>query len=244
MQIKPEDASFHMGKYNIQSLEGNYVVSNVNQFVIHPDWSISDDRSDADIAIAVLTKSISFTDLIKPICLWTASTSYEDLVGEKVIVAGWGKTETGELSARPRWIEMPVVSELNCLRSNRAFHELTSNRTFCAGDINNYSGPCHGDSGKSQSKSSRSFFLFEYFLQAALLLFRKRVDGFLEELCLHRFTTQLLRNVTPKIMQSTQTLQSLRAGFMDTLKLSDKPVVCKERLKLMSFDFMKMRCGL
>lgn len=80
---KAEEATFYVGKHNLESLneEKNYILSGVSQFVIHPDWDYNDDRYDADIAIAILFRTIPFSKFIKPICLWTASTSYNDIIG-------------------------------------------------------------------------------------------------------------------------------------------------------------------
>lgn len=150
MARKPEDASFYIGKHDITTLAGekNYIIANALKFIVHPDWSISKDASfDADIAIAVLYNVVLFSKFVKPICLPSA----RDIVGESGTIAGWGKTELNTLpSATPRWVDIPVVDMLSCIRSNSAFVHITSNRTFCAGnDID--SGPCNGDSGKLPS---------------------------------------------------------------------------------------------
>lgn len=148
---KASEATFFIGKHNLETFNSdrNHIISSVTQFIIHPQWKPEDDRYDADIAIAVLTRTVTFSKFIKPICLWTATTSYADLVGRKGIVAGWGKTEFQAAStAQPKWAEIPVVNELTCLRSNVAFSSLTSDRTFCAGLRNGSTGPCSGDSGK------------------------------------------------------------------------------------------------
>lgn len=148
---KAEEASFYIGKHNLESLnaEKNYIVSGVTQFVIHPDWDSNDDRYDADIAIAVLFRTVPFNKFVKPICLWLGSPSYNDLIGRNGVVAGWGKTEFDAVSTnQPKWTEIPVVNELQCIRSNDAFNKLTSERTFCAGSRDGKSGPCSGDSGK------------------------------------------------------------------------------------------------
>jgi secreted trypsin-like serine protease len=146
---KAEDALFYIGKHNLESLaEKNYIVSSVNQFIIHPSWDYKDDRYDADIAMVVLTKTISFSKFIQPICLWTTTNSYDDLIGNRGVVAGWGKTEFNAVStSAPKYSELPVVNEATCLRSNKAFIELTSDRTFCAGNKIEGTGPCSGDSG-------------------------------------------------------------------------------------------------
>lgn len=144
---KADEASFYIGKHNLESLNGekHYIISGVSQFILHPDWNFRDDRYDADIAIAVLYRTIIFTKFVKPICLWSQSSNYDDLVGKYGRVAGWGKTEFNAISTTtPNWTEVPVVDLITCLRSNDAFNQLTSDRTFCAGNRKGGSGPCSG----------------------------------------------------------------------------------------------------
>lgn len=125
--------------------EQSFIVSGVTQFIVHPEWNFNDERFDADIAIAVLLKTITFSTFVKPICLWTYSTSFEDLIGKKGTVVGWGKTESKAVSNNePRFTEVFVVSQLTCLKSNTLFNKITSDRTFCAGDIKDRSAPCTG----------------------------------------------------------------------------------------------------
>lgn len=146
---KAEEATFHLGRHNFENLnEPNFVLSGVSQLIMHPDWDIYDSHFDADIAIAVLVKTISFNKFIKPICLWTSTSSFEDIIGLKATVAGWGKTEWSAVSTtHPNWADIPVVSEVKCLRSNSVFNSVTSERTFCAGDRDGVTSPCSGDSG-------------------------------------------------------------------------------------------------
>jgi secreted trypsin-like serine protease len=148
---KAEEATFYLGKHNINLLSEQYnVVSSVVKFVIHPDWNSNDDRYDADIAIAVLTRKISFNKFIIPICLWTSTSNTDDLVGKTGVIAGWGKTKVNaSTSLTPKWAKIQVVDLLTCIRSNDAFNKSTSNRMFCAGNRVEGSGPCNGDSGEN-----------------------------------------------------------------------------------------------
>jgi secreted trypsin-like serine protease len=150
---KAEEATFYIGKYNLESFnEPNYIQTGVTDLIVHSEWNINDNRFDADIAIAVLLRTIEFTKFVKPICLWTSTTSFVDLVGKKGIVVGWGKTEIKAVSTeKPLYNEIPVVTDSTCLRSNPAFSELTSDRTFCAGERSGKTGPCAGDSGETQN---------------------------------------------------------------------------------------------
>jgi Trypsin len=146
---KAEDASFYLGKHDLESTnEQNFIVASVTEFIIHPDWKIYSDCYDADLAIAVLSQTVSFSELVRPICLWTLSSNANDLVGRTATVAGRGKTEAESFSRTPKYVEIPIVSDGTCLRSNAAFSSLTSERTFCAGDRDSIDGPCNGDSGK------------------------------------------------------------------------------------------------
>jgi Trypsin len=144
-------SSFYMGQHYLESLsiDQNTVVSSVTQFIIHPDWNTDDERYDADIAIAVLTKTILFSNFIKPICLWTSSSDSSDLVGKTGIVAGWKKTETSTGTSQiPKWTEIQVVDLLTCIRSNTVFNQGISDRIFCAGNRVDGSGPCDRDHGE------------------------------------------------------------------------------------------------
>jgi spatzle-processing enzyme len=139
---KAEEATFYFGKHNLESLsEKYYIISAVKQFIIHSDWNVNDDKYDADLAVAVLQRTIPFSKFVKPICLPTSSVALTS-----GIVAGWGKTEHDAIStATPRWAEIPVVDLLTCIRSNDAFNKLTSDRTFCAGNRRGDTGPCSGE---------------------------------------------------------------------------------------------------
>lgn len=145
---KAEEATFHIGKQDINNLnERFFIQSGVSQLLVHPEWDPNDLHYDADIAVAVLQRTIEFNKFIQPICLWTATSSYEDMIGQNGIVAGWGKTEFDAISTtNPMYGKLPVVSNDDCLRSNNVFSSLTSKRTFCAGNKGK-SGPCNGDSG-------------------------------------------------------------------------------------------------
>lgn len=147
---RAEDSSFLLGKHDLKILdEKNYIWLGVSQLTVHSEWNYRDERYDADIAIAVLNKAVSFNKFVKPICLWTATTSYADMIGKQGVVAGWGKTEvTAITTAKPKWTRIPVVSEIDCIRSHTALAALTSSRTFCAGIKNGNNGPCNGDSGE------------------------------------------------------------------------------------------------
>ena len=110
-------------------------MSGVSKFVVHPSYNAFVESFDADIAIAVLHRTIQFSNFIKPICLWTQTSNYYDIISKQGVVAGWGKTETSvSASDKPYFAELPVVDESTCLRSNPVFSQITSRRSFCVGN--------------------------------------------------------------------------------------------------------------
>lgn len=87
---RAEDSTFYLGKHNLETFAGesNYVVSGVRQIFIHPSWNVNEDSYTGDVALAVLLRAIQFSKFIKPICLWTSTSSFDDIVGKTGVVAG------------------------------------------------------------------------------------------------------------------------------------------------------------
>ncbi|KAL7034191.1 hypothetical protein ACKWTF_007887 [Chironomus riparius] len=167
---QPEQALIYLGKYFLhsQSNERDFLVSGVTKFIIHPDWSSVTESFDSDIAAVVLLRTIQFTNFIQPICIWSSTHSYSDMINQQGIVAGYGKTEfTITASDKPYWTELPVVDERSCLESNSVFIKITSRRTFCAGNRDGR-GPCNGDSGGGFIMKSNNKWYLRGIVSAAL----------------------------------------------------------------------------
>lgn len=133
---KVEEALFYIGKYYLSILEDerDFVVSPASRFILHPDWNSYTESFDADIALVILTRTVSFSQSVKPICLWTATNDYRDMINSYGIIAGYGKTSrVDKPSDKPYWAALPVVDEGTCLRSNNDFRKIVSRRTFCVG---------------------------------------------------------------------------------------------------------------
>lgn len=143
---KAEEALFYIGKHFINSFanEKDFIVAPASSFIIHPDWNAFSSSYDADIAIATLSRTVQFTNFIKPICLWTYTNNYHDIVNKFGVIAGFGKTESSaSTSEKPYWTALPIVDEGTCLRSHNDFTRITSKRTFCVGSRDGR-GPCNG----------------------------------------------------------------------------------------------------
>ncbi|XP_017462137.1 PREDICTED: serine protease gd-like [Rhagoletis zephyria] len=134
-----------LGRTNLESFsEDGFLTRDVERLIKHPDYN---NLPDADIAVLRMQTVGSFTDYIRPICLWTESTQITRIVGLSGTVAGWGSNENGELvSPVAKKVDVEIVTEVDCLRSSAVFSKLVTSRTFCAGNRNGV-GPCMGDSG-------------------------------------------------------------------------------------------------
>ncbi|XP_019763656.2 limulus clotting factor C [Dendroctonus ponderosae] len=135
----------YLGKYSLTSFGGNVQDRQIEAIDVHPQYNASIYFN--DIALLTLSAPIEVTDFVRPCCLWTEErTSLDALVGRKGTVVGWGINEKGELSQNLMRIELPVISNTDCLFSNRNFSQFLSHNNFCAG-FQNDTAVCNGDSG-------------------------------------------------------------------------------------------------
>lgn len=87
--FSPYEFTIYMGKYKLYDLnEDGYISSDVHTFIVHPNWKPRELSYDSDIAVAVLSKRIIYSNTIRPICIWTQTVGHYDLVGKRGIVAG------------------------------------------------------------------------------------------------------------------------------------------------------------
>ncbi|OXU20438.1 hypothetical protein TSAR_003463 [Trichomalopsis sarcophagae] len=117
----------------------------VLEYKIHPDY-VNPLSADSDLAIIKLMDRVEYTPRIRPLCLWMGKPDLDRVVGTFGYVVGWSKDQNKRQSNEPRMSKAPIVSQEDCLRSNVAFLDATSNRTFCAGTRDG-GGSCIADSG-------------------------------------------------------------------------------------------------
>jgi len=145
--LKPNEISVILGQYNISDHSAYGVVRrNVIKLIIHPEYN---PRliADADVALAHLDSPVSFSEYISPICLWNEPPDENAIHNIRATVAGWGGDELGRsFTPLPKRVGATIVREIDCIHQNKFYLGLTSNRTICAGNLDN-SGPCMGDSG-------------------------------------------------------------------------------------------------
>lgn len=158
-----------LGRYNILNwMEAGVIAAQVEQIVIHSDYMAKDTSYDADIAVAVMKQRVQFTEFIRPICLWEGSENLNSVEGQWGTVIGWGRDGTGNIvTAEPKKISIPIVSEAECLRSSDTYRYITSERTFCAGGRDG-KGPCNGDSGGGMTFKVNNKWMLRGIVSAAL----------------------------------------------------------------------------
>lgn len=149
MQFNTEDIVVSLGQHNIRRLHDSRTISmGLESLNVHPEF-LKDPKGsyDADIAVLVLERAVTFSEFIRPVCLWSGNTDETEVFGKTGVIVGWGKDETGHLVTKaPKRASVPIVSHMECIRSSDTFLRITSARTLCGGAKND-SGPCNGDSG-------------------------------------------------------------------------------------------------
>jgi len=133
-----------LGVHNKQNdREEGEVVSAISAIYVHPNYDqIS---TSYDVALLKLSKPISYSDSISPICLPRQNEPLPK-PGTTVVVTGWGLLKTGgSESATLQEVAVPVVSTAQC---NQAYPDaIRETVMFCAGPLNGGKDSCNGDSG-------------------------------------------------------------------------------------------------
>merc|ERR1719504_499846 len=116
----------------------------------HPKFNLNDASGDNDIAILKLSKDLTFSDKIKPVCLPTSAT--KDYSGKASTVSGWGGTK----AYTPL---KPVDQPRQCALKETIVEILKTSSTKCTNFIGDSSSTtklcawakgkdaCQGDSG-------------------------------------------------------------------------------------------------
>jgi hypothetical protein len=105
--------------------------------------------------VLVLKDKITFGLYIQPACLPTPTTNVYNTRGT---IVGYGLTENTTTNVdRPKFVEIPSISDEECLRKSQIFSDFGSEQSFCAGEEGKRA--CKGDSGSGfYVKSSDSTF--------------------------------------------------------------------------------------
>ncbi|XP_017767893.1 PREDICTED: serine protease easter-like [Nicrophorus vespilloides] len=114
----------------------------IEKVIVHPNYN--DSVKSNDIALIRLNSDVHFSDFVRPICL--PSDDDYARVGEKLFVAGWGRTETAKSSAVKLKVQVPVTSRIYCRNKFRQANIPIRDGQICAGGEKGRDS-CTGDSG-------------------------------------------------------------------------------------------------
>lgn len=102
---------------------------------------------DNDMALLRLNDRVPITDFIKPICLPTNRD--EKYVGRTGTASGWGTLkEDGKPSCELQYVDVPVMSNADCVNKTSYTEKMISENMMCAGYLGvGGKDSCQGDSG-------------------------------------------------------------------------------------------------
>lgn len=163
----PESVLALFGAHNLSIVHetGRYTLS-PRRIIIHEEWNSLTSQYDNDIALLEFeTKSIFFSSLIQPICLFDYE---ENDLPKEGLVTGWGKNEENEYGSIPKIINAVIQPNEKCLPGKPRLAEISSLTSFCAG-LHNGSGVCHGDSGGGLSVIIDGIYYLKGIVSSSLL---------------------------------------------------------------------------
>jgi hypothetical protein len=143
--IDTKRLTVYLGKYSLKKFGPGTQDREVSDIFIHPQYNYSVYFN--DIAVLKLKNPVDITNYVRPCCLWEDGEEIERILGNLGTVVGWGFDEKRQISDTLMQAQMPVVSTVNCIYSNREFFsQFTFEKTYCAG-FRNGTTVCNGDSG-------------------------------------------------------------------------------------------------
>ncbi|KAG5894889.1 hypothetical protein JTB14_030594 [Gonioctena quinquepunctata] len=119
----------------------------VEESIAHEDYDAYDANQFHDIGLLRLARNVNFTAYVKPVCLpKTQFDQSKTFKGEKLTVAGWGKTETRSESSVKLKLNVPVRGNMECSQTYRQANVNLQSAQLCAGGEAGKDS-CRGDSG-------------------------------------------------------------------------------------------------
>lgn len=103
-----------------------------------------DDRYDNDIGLVRLSRDVPLSDYIHPICIPWSQVNSEP--GDKVMVAGWGRTLNAKRSAIKQKLMIAIANREDCVARYAREGRTITDKQICAGG-GYLEDTCDGDSG-------------------------------------------------------------------------------------------------
>lgn len=152
--VSTEKLLVYLGKQNLQKWTGNEQDAKISEIIVNNEYNPESFFS--DIAILKLKDTLTRSNYVRPVCIWTFDNDLRVIVNKHGLVPGWyddsivinisvyfyllylkflrGYNEEGVVSDELAYLKMPVVTHETCIWSNRDFFsKVTSDKSFCAG---------------------------------------------------------------------------------------------------------------
>ncbi|KAG9468290.1 hypothetical protein GDO78_023074 [Eleutherodactylus coqui] len=148
----PSDFLVALGEYQLQIDSPHQVVSAVQSIIVNSLFSGV--GTPGDIALIKLSRLITYTEYILPVCVPTASMSFS--AGTKCWVTGWGSIRSDVLLPPPQTLQqvmVPLISNSACDDMYHVNSDISANQQIvpsdqiCAGYAAGKKDSCQGDSG-------------------------------------------------------------------------------------------------
>ncbi|XP_077534804.1 chymotrypsinogen A-like [Haemaphysalis longicornis] len=131
----PENFYVHVGSHNRKSRDDTEQYLPAEHLCMHVD-------ENKDIAIVKLSRSVNFTDTVRPACLPEADSELPD--NTTLYSTGWGQTDELDPSSKPEGLKQVMTKSIANDRCVRKFHEVPD--YLLCGSYEDGT-PCQGDSG-------------------------------------------------------------------------------------------------
>lgn len=124
-----------------------FVDVQVSEIIPHPQYPGNARDQLHDIALLRLRTEVTFTDFISPVCLPIRPEQRNTIfLGRKMIVSGWGRTETNATSNVKQKAELESVATDDCNKRYVTQRRTVTSSQICAGGVEGIDS-CRGDSG-------------------------------------------------------------------------------------------------
>lgn len=143
---RPEGAILvELGQHNLRESFAQTQQFSVIRAIVHESYQQGEHKY--DIGVLQLKTLANYSDYVQPVCMPRPSENIEDYEDTLGTIVGWGFFEAGKISDKLQSAQVPVISIITCLQSERDFfvREIYDGM-FCAGRQNGTT-PCFGDAG-------------------------------------------------------------------------------------------------
>lgn len=146
--VDPKHVEIHLGMtmFNEIADKGSLRVG-VSRIQNYPNAKkVSSSFSIFNFAVITLDQDVTFNEFIKPICLWSFDSDFEnEIVGKVTYAVGYGVDKNGHVSLTRKHVSSTITDDKACQSNYKTeLEQAKDSKFFCilgAGD-----GPCHYDS--------------------------------------------------------------------------------------------------